>query len=54
MNISAYSLWGVPTTGFRVIALVPPAKAGNGRDIGSIFVILSSSNFNLKVYYQSN
>jgi len=33
----------VPTTGDKVIAFVPPAKAGTGMD--SLFVILSSSYF---------
>jgi hypothetical protein len=43
MNTSAYSRRGVPTTGVMVIAFVPPANAGIGRDMDSLFVISSSS-----------
>ena len=43
-NISAYSRRGVPTTGVMVIAFVPPANAGTGRDWGLPAVILHSSN----------
>jgi hypothetical protein len=35
----------VPTIGVMVIAFVPPAYAGAGRDMGSLFVILSTSCF---------
>src|SRR5512137_399459 len=37
--ISAYCRRGVPTIGVRVIACVPPAKAGIGRDVELLFVI---------------
>src|SRR5512137_1449789 len=33
MKLSAYCRLGVPTTGVRVIALVPPANAGAGRAV---------------------
>jgi hypothetical protein len=38
MNMSVYFRRGVPTTGVMVIAFVPPANTGTGRDadLGSI------------------
>jgi hypothetical protein len=45
MNISAYFLRGVPTTGVMVIAFVPPANTGTGRDGDLSLVILHSSHF---------
>jgi hypothetical protein len=40
MYISAYAHRGVPTIGVKVIAFVPPANVGRGRDMGSLFVML--------------
>jgi hypothetical protein len=43
MNMSVYFRRGVPTTGVMVIAFVPPANTGTGRDWDLPVVILHSS-----------
>jgi hypothetical protein len=45
MNSSAYFRRGVPTTGVKVIAFVPPSNASAGSDMDLLFFISSSSFF---------
>jgi hypothetical protein len=42
INISAYCRRGAPTTGVRVIAFVPPAYTGTGRDVALLSALAFS------------